>query len=672
MSALEWSLIKGTVPPSDAGPSQNRDLATSLVEADFKVVILSEEAKQVFASTPELFYGLIEFPDPSTSSKVSASSDERILRLIIAVALLHSFAQANWTGPDLTFSPLDIILESSTLTTPEELNIASLPYLNLQGEPAYHLCAQPALFLLAIRLLDSFSSQPNSLATLPWWLLRTHLIHQPLLDEPAELPPSSLAAIQDMFDKLPDDPDLRTTLHLELGLLHHSLGHDKLASQEFLSAARASGLEFELTGAMGKSTKFQVEAHSQLVLLAESRYRPGDETTSNGHSNVNGTTINGKSHVPEALALNDDTLLEETVFTKLASSSEAGPSRLSHLDPSSQRPLHPLDQSLLLSLCLSQHNHSPSSGLDASQMTPFISRVLSHPRNWSIHTTALLLRSRLESTRSRTVERSTLQLAALIEQMPTSESSPQERLRYFHQLPLPSKWEMERELANRYISLGVVRSALDIFTRLEMWEDAVGCLQRMERESEAEGIVRDLLAGRKLESDLVQELGRAKLSEPRKAKLEAGREAKLWCLLGDIALTSEEASKDPVIARKIAIEHYQRAWEISKHTLSRAMRSLGTLRFSTKEYERAIPCFKAALEINPLFARAWFTLGVCYVRLERWSGARDAFRKEVGVDEEDAEGWNNLAAVYLRLGEEGLPDGLVSIRSTQGGQCELM
>lgn len=205
-----------------------------------------------------------------------------------------------------------------------------------------------------------------------------------------------------------------------------------------------------------------------------------------------------------------------------------------------------------------------------------------------------------------------------------------------------------------------------------MWEDAVGCLQRMERESEAEGIVRDLLAGRKLESDLVQELGRAKLSEPRKAKLEAGREAKLWCLLGDIALTSEEASKDPVIARKIAIEHYQRAWEISKHTLSRAMRSLGTLRFSTKEYERAIPCFKAALEINPLFARAWFTLGVCYVRLERWSGARDAFRKEVGVDEEDAEGWNNLAAVYLRLGEEGLPDGLVSIRSTQGGQCELM
>lgn len=35
--------------------------------------------------------------------------------------------------------------------------------------------------------------------------------------------------------------------------------------------------------------------------------------------------------------------------------------------------------------------------------------------------------------------------------------------------------------------------------------------------------------------------------------------------------------------------------------------------------------------------------------------ARDAFKRQVAVDEEDGEGWNNLAAVYLRLqeGEKG-------------------
>jgi Flp pilus assembly protein TadD len=47
-------------------------------------------------------------------------------------------------------------------------------------------------------------------------------------------------------------------------------------------------------------------------------------------------------------------------------------------------------------------------------------------------------------------------------------------------------------------------------------------------------------------------------------------------------------------------------------------------------------------------------MGVSFVKLERWSDARDAFRRLVNVDEEDAEGWNNLAAVYLRIGEEGL------------------
>jgi tetratricopeptide (TPR) repeat protein len=112
------------------------------------------------------------------------------------------------------------------------------------------------------------------------------------------------------------------------------------------------------------------------------------------------------------------------------------------------------------------------------------------------------------------------------------------------------------------------------------------------------------------------------------------------------------------------VEHYTKAWEVSKHTSSRAMRSLGSLHFSKGEYTEAIECLKAALEINPQYARVWFTLGVCYVRLERWNEAKDAFRREVGVDEEDGEGWNNLAAVYLRLGEENVAEGEVSDATT--------
>ncbi|WWC69222.1 uncharacterized protein I206_103159 [Kwoniella pini CBS 10737] len=651
MTSLEWSVFQGEAPSSQAGPSRTQELASQLVEADFKAILTSNEARTIL-SDADLLEGLI-----ISSSAPSKSEESPLLRLIVAVALLHSFVQANWTGPNLSFTPLDIL--PSTTANDDEINAAALPLLTLQGEPAYHLASQPALLLLSRRL---FLSLPNSLKTLPTWLLRLHLVHLSLLDEAVPLPSESLDSIQSLLEDpiVIEDQDLKAKIELEIGLYHHALGQDKLANQSFLAAARTSELEFELTGALGKRTKYQIALLSQLVLLAESRTREGEVEINHTEQNDDQVKaeISTSSNLPESIALNDDTLLEETEFTKVSSSSSSNnsTSKLSHLDPSNQPPLHPLDQALLLSLCLSQHNNSPSSGLTANQMMPFLSRVIAHPRNWSIHTTGLLLRSRLESTRSRTVERSTLQLQALIEQMPTSDSSPKERLKYFHQLPLPSKWDMERELAKRFLSIGVTRSALEIFDRLEMWEDSVSCLQRLDREEEAIKLVKDLIEGKKIESDTLTTLAKENLSENRRNKLTEGRKSKLYCLLGDLSLSSEESVKDPVGAKKLAIEMYEKAWEISNKTSSRSMRSLGALYVGGQDYEKAIECFKSALEINPLYARVWFTLGVCYSRLERWNEAKDAYRRQVGVEEDDAEGWNNLAAVYLRLGEENKKD----------------
>lgn len=214
---------------------------------------------------------------------------------------------------------------------------------------------------------------------------------------------------------------------------------------------------------------------------------------------------------------------------------------------------------------------------------------------------------------------------------------------------------MERELAKRYMTVGVTRSALEIFSRLEMWEDAVLCLQRMEREDEAEKIVRDLLEGKKVESDIVSTLAKSTLTEERKSKMGKAREGKLWCLLGDITLGSDKASIDPRGTKEAAVEYYEKAWTVSGGTSSRSRRSLGSLLVSAGEFGKAVEVLKAAAAINPLYARVWFTLGVCYVRMEMWVEARDAFKRQVAVDEEDGEGWNNLAAVYLRLqeGEKG-------------------
>ncbi|KAI9574328.1 hypothetical protein HD554DRAFT_2011493 [Boletus coccyginus] len=590
--------------------------------------------------------------NPVTKLAKAVVEEQELVRLVLGVACLHAFVQENWTGPDLNVKPSDVLVfpkhphpHSPPVSDPV-LNSKAVAELAYGGEPAYHL-AQSAAFLRFAQIL--FYATHAHLSYGPWWRLRASIIHQQVLDEAVALPSDVLGPLMPLVGRTTSDPDLAGRLQLEQGLLEHILSHDKSAAEYFVRAARATGLQYELTGALGKRTKFQQNALSQLVLLAESRRRDDDvrERSSadagtsvgplNGSHFQSGATEEaeerrGKSSFPETLPLNDDTLLEQTEFT---SSNPSTTTLLRHLDPSSQPPLHPLDQCILLSLCLNVRNTSPSHGLTNEQMSPYVARVISHPRNWSVHTMALLLRSRLESTRTRTVERSTLQLQALVDQMPTADSELSERLLYFHAIPLPSKWEMERELALRYLSIGVVKSALEIFERLEMWEEVVKCWQSMERRDRAIDIVRDLLHDRKEEAESVLSRGKD-VSSAKRITLDTAREAKLWCLLGDLEPEN-------------AVAHYEHAWRLSKESSGRAMRSLGGYYFARGEFESAVPCLLKAVAINPLLSRSWFILGCAYMRMESWEGARDAFSRCVAIDDEDAESWNNLATIYLRL-----------------------
>jgi tetratricopeptide (TPR) repeat protein len=195
---------------------------------------------------------------------------------------------------------------------------------------------------------------------------------------------------------------------------------------------------------------------------------------------------------------------------------------------------------------------------------------------------------------------------------------------------------MEKELAQRYLSIGVIKSALEIFERLEMWEDVVKCYGALEKPEQGIAIVKDLLEGRKEEADVVLSRGKS-ISASTKLSLDATRQAKLWCLLGDL----EPAN---------AIEHYEKAWQISNDTSGRAMRSLGGCYFARAEYRKAIDCLKKAVEIHPLLTKSWFILGCAAMRVEEWEEARNAFSRCVAIDEEDGESWNNLASMYLRLG----------------------
>jgi hypothetical protein len=49
------------------------------------------------------------------------------------------------------------------------------------------------------------------------------------------------------------------------------------------------------------------------------------------------------------------------------------------------------------------------------------------------------------------------------------------RHHYFFCSHLPPHWKVETELADLLVSLGVVKSALDIFLRLQLWEKVIMC-----------------------------------------------------------------------------------------------------------------------------------------------------------------------------------------------------
>ena len=141
--------------------------------------------------------------------------------------------------------------------------------------------------------------------------------------------------------------------------------------------------------------------------------------------------------------------------------------------------LHPLDHCTILALCLDVENSNPKDGLTTEEMFPYVERVLVQAKNWMVHSTALLQRSWLEFDKRRTMDRALLQIQALLDQHTTKltmfqssyqcieeSASADERLRYFHGLSYPSQYELKRDLAERYLKCGIFQSALAYFREL--------------------------------------------------------------------------------------------------------------------------------------------------------------------------------------------------------------
>lgn len=639
----------------------------------------------------------------------------------IGVAALNSFLQANVTGPPLSWVSTDLILPQDLrddLDRLQKFQRQLILDLSLDGETIYQLTPRAELFCMAKCLLNHQKIVGEDTLYV-WERLRVNVWHQRMLNE----------NVDSLQRKIYDDLDIvqqgifnqasktKAEFLVERATIHIQHGFDVKARDDLESAARETRLEFALTGRLGKRTRFQKNELSQLVVLAKSAPEETSHNESNLELSVRGSENTSK---PIILDLNDDTLLEAISFSKEPPTSaivdeKTLPSALRSLDPADQPTLDPLDSIILLAVASSITNTSPQDGLTREETLPYATRVLAgSSTNWQVYTQALLVRSRIEGYRSRTVERGVLQLQAVVDQViaettvnssavtmesshasyePTSttflprpkasESAPvSERLLYIHQLASPTRWKLEAELADRWVSLGGLRTALEIYERLQMWAEVALCWAASDNEDEARKILRNQLyeasptdenmkpTGRPISSlhflfalilsnylsicsavpsitlarvhevshsphfQTFQVLLTYRLTDPLERVPLPVDAPRLFCILGDM-------DKSPAA--------YERAWEVSKCRYSRAQRSLGRHYLAVHDLSKADEAYVKSLRISPQNHSTWFALGSVRLQREDWIGAVDAFGRAIQIEEKDAESWSNLAIALLKL-----------------------
>ena len=103
--------------------------------------------------------------------------------------------------------------------------------------------------------------------------------------------------------------------------------------------------------------------------------------------------------------------------------------------------------------------------------------------------------------------------------------------------------------------LGAAQGALEIYERLEMWEEVAICYQAAGRRGKAEEVIRE--------------------------QLQIQQTPLMLCLLGDVTQVTHLQAicwLTPfvtVCTRMQNPEHYKEAWELANHRSARAQKSLG-------------------------------------------------------------------------------------------------
>ncbi|XP_012259318.2 tetratricopeptide repeat protein 27 [Athalia rosae] len=491
--------------------------------------------------------------------------------LSVGIASLLLYVQTNFTGPENT-PDIEWLLGKR-----EE----ALKLLSLEDQCNDNM-KKPELLYFS-KLLFSDKTLQNKFRTTVWWLFRANLIHQIVLDEASATlfnDTENLIERISVSDILEDDY-LQTLFHVEAVQFYLYHGRVQNLEKHVEIAQRSAKLNMQLVGMLGKRTKYQQDEKAQLLLKVS--------------ADKDNFPFRKCEDLPAALELNDDLRLERIQYSQEEEIIELGA----------------LEEAVVMAKYFQIQKSQPKDKLADEEIVPYLNNVIENSRNWPLRMSSLCQRCMLESNHKRTVERSMSQTEYLIEQVNSSKPLVSHRMDIFFASGMKPIWQVKQILADLMINLGMVKSALDLFLQLQLWESVIVCYTILELRHKA--------------AEIIQQ------------EIDKKPTVKLWCLLGD-------ATQDT--------RCYETAWKISNERSSRAQRHWGLYYFAKQNYAEAVPHLKLSVELNNIQENVWIRLGFAALQIEDWKLAATAYRHYCALEQTNFEAWNNLAKAYIKLGDK--------------------
>ena len=492
-------------------------------------------------------------------------------KFIFSVSALNVFIQNNFTGPLFSSEIIDSIASYDKNTCKE---------LSTINNGMYPLVKCTLLFKLCMRY---FEPTDKSSITNLLFNIRILYIKQMLLEEKCthlfEEIEKNVTSVMDhsKFEDL--SSEVKCRIHTEFGFIYLYYEQFSKSRKCIDDAMSLIGFSFHLTGALGKRTKYQENATAQLKVETVIERNISD--------------VAPLENEPQAIDLNDDTLLENISFN----------------DKNAENYVNNLTAPFLLHTASLKLRDNSLDEMLREEVIAFVEAIIEgHTFSYCISAHAYLIRSRLEKSSIRRLCRCMEQLEEVVKGFDCKKTCSRTGSLFLS--GLPPMWCQQKLLAELYTAVGSHKNALDVYETLQMVEEQVAALIGSGRYEAAEKLTRSLLA--------------------------EGETPKLYCILGD---TTQD------------IAHYEKAWELSSQSSARAMKSLGYHYFNVKELPKALECFLKSLDCNYLQAGVWFTAGCTALAIPDYKTAIRCFRQSIQVDDESAQAWSNLGAAYERTEE---------------------